>query len=144
MRRQGNEYLAELLYNFLRSVRPIWKQVLREQNLSPAALLILRQVAAEPWITINLLAQRTGIAKSHVSRIVNALSSQGRVEKRPDPSDQRLTRLYLTVSGKEYTGPLEALVRNRLAELAAKLPEEKAGALCEGLQALQEILNRTH
>ncbi|MGB9904751.1 MAG: MarR family winged helix-turn-helix transcriptional regulator [Desulfotomaculales bacterium] len=143
MRRQKNEYLAELLYGLLRNVKPVWKQVLREQDLSPASLQILRQVAAEPGITINLLAQRTGIAKSHVSRLVNALCGQGRVEKHPDPSDQRLTRLYLTASGKEYSGMLEALVRSRLAGLAAMLPEEKADALCEGLRALQDVLNRT-
>lgn len=131
------DILADLLYEFSRAVSRHWKDVFRENGLSPAPLSILRQVYSEPGLTISELGRRTGSAKSHVSRSVENLSKQGYVEKRPDPSDQRVVRIHPTSVVATGLDPLRSEIRRRLAQRFESMPPEMVAELISAVKTLQ-------
>ena len=59
---------------------------------------------AHLWITDGLvqteLAQSTNRNRANVTRIVDILEKKGLVERRDDPNDKRVFRIYLTDLGK--------------------------------------------
>jgi len=135
------ELLADLLYEFSRTVSRHWKDVFREHGLAPAPLLILRQISREPGLTVSELARRTQSAKSHVSRTIESLTQQGYVEKKADPRDQRVLRIYPTPAVHEGLDPLRTEIRHRLAARLRDLPEGKVAELIDAVRTLQHILD---
>src|SRR5690606_19805586 len=69
------------------------------------------------------LARRVGAAKSHASTTVEQLVQDGYVEKRADPSDQRVLRLHVTEAARRMFAGLG----NRAQGVWAVVLEE-----CEG------------
>jgi DNA-binding MarR family transcriptional regulator len=134
------DQLVELTYEFSRTVSRQWKDVFKEHGLSPAPLLVLRQIYREPGLTVSDIARRTDIAKSHVSRTVESLSRQGYVEKRPDPTDQRVLRIHPTPEVSGGLEPLRSEIRQRLARRLAALPEDEISGLIKAVHTLQSIL----
>src|SRR5690606_39702393 len=119
----------------------------------------LRQISAGPGVTLSELARRVGAYKSLITTTVEHLVKEGYVEKRSDPSDQRVVRLHVTeaarsflaslgdrargvwaVALEEYDGPSEEVVRFLQALLeaggraCARFDGERAGA-----EAAEEI-----
>jgi DNA-binding MarR family transcriptional regulator len=63
---------------------------------------------------------------STVSRQVQAAERAGLVERRPDPSDGRASRVYLTAGGRDALERLRAVQRTEiLAAIADWLPEDQ-------------------
>jgi len=60
-----------------RKVNKIWEQAFREFGLSPAHAYLLRLVLANPGITQTGIATELKLAKSTVTRFVEALEAKG-------------------------------------------------------------------
>lgn len=131
--------LADLLYEFSRSVSRLWKDVFRENDLAPAPLLILRQVHREPGLTVSELARKTETAKSHVSRTIDILNRKRYVEKRSDPQDQRVVRIYPTLVVSTGLDPLRTEIKRRLTERLETLTEGQVAELSRALLILQTV-----
>ena len=52
-------------------------------------------------ITQQELAERLLVTKANVVGLIDRVSAAGWVERRPDPEDRRVNRLYLTEAGPE-------------------------------------------
>ncbi len=139
---ENKEQLADMLYEFSRSVARHWKEVFRERGLSPAPLAILRQVYENPGLTVSEIARRTGNAKSHVSRTVESLEQQGYVVKREHHKDQRLVLIYPTDVVSEGLDPLHREIRSRLARCLEYVPEERLPSLIDCIRLLHAVMNQ--
>ena len=62
------------------------------------------------------LAERLLVTKANVVGLIDRVSAAGWVERRPDPEDRRVNRLYLTSAGRKLACKAEpgqrALVKN--------------------------------
>jgi DNA-binding MarR family transcriptional regulator len=120
-------------------VRPLW-----ESRAIPATqMMVMHQIARDEGITVSEIARRLGLAKSHVSKTVDELATAGYLEKRPDPHDGRILRLYRTAIAAQRFGLLQAQIRERISAVVDLLPPAKAQGLIEGLQLLSEALEAT-
>lgn len=138
-----HERLVDLLHDVNRKMAEHVREVFRGQEIPVAFRAVGAVLMSEPGITVSELARRTGMAKSHISNTVEELCRRGWVEKRADPQDQRRLRLYLTPSATEHRWQrVREAVRERLAELVAEIPDDKAAALIDGLQTLKAALER--
>jgi len=68
-------------------------------TLSGLELLARLDVAPERRLRLSVLAGRTGLSLSRVSRIVDALEARGFIERRPCESDARAINAHLTPAG---------------------------------------------
>ncbi len=138
-----HERLIDLLHDVNRKMAEHVREVFRGQEIPLAFRAVGAVLMSEPGVTVSGLARRTGMAKSHISNTVEELCRRGWVEKRGDPEDQRLLRLYLTPSAVEHRWrQVRDAMRERLAEVVAEIPDDQASALMDGLLALQAAPER--
>ncbi len=105
-----------------------------QQHLNAAAGVSLDRSSywLASWLTdaeslrLSDLAEVLHTDLSTVSRQVQAAERAGLVERRPDPSDGRASRVYLTLGGRDALERLRAVQRAEiLASIADWLPEDQ-------------------
>lgn len=67
-----------------------------ESDLPPMAWQLMHHIDRHPGITLGDLSRASELSKGRTSVLVDGLVCLGYVEKRPDPSDGRRTRLHTT------------------------------------------------
>jgi DNA-binding MarR family transcriptional regulator len=70
-----------------------------ELDLAPVQAKALHELNVEPPISMRELAERLKSDPSNVTGLIDRLEARGLVERRPDPSDRRITGLALTSAG---------------------------------------------
>ena len=134
------ETLEQLLKGVSRSLFELARDVMHERGLPAPSMAVLGQVVANPGLTVSELARRAHLAKSHISKTSDSLCELGLLEKRPDPADQRLVRMYATEKARAQLNEMRSAVRARLSAAAAELPDEKLDAMVDGLQLFRAAL----
>jgi DNA-binding MarR family transcriptional regulator len=119
----------------VRELRASARAVELAVGLSGAQLFVLRQIAAEPGLSLNDLARRTHTHQSTVSTVVRGLVERGLTERVTAPDDARRLALSLTRDGHALVHRAPPTVQDALvAGLAALAPVQRR-ALADGLQA---------
>lgn len=139
---EQHEQLVDLLREVHRDLSRYFKVVLDAFSITPPVILICNQIRINPGITLSEAARRSGIAKSHVSKIVRDLEQRGWVIRDADIQDQRLACLHLNDRGYEQLQQIRIQIRSRLNELVADIPDERAAALVKGLSDIKTTLQQ--
>lgn len=135
--------IGELWHGVNREVHERLRSAFRESDLPIMALILLRTIDHRPGVTIGELARRSGTAKSHVSKTVERLAQQGFVDRRPDPDDQRLVRLFVTAAATETIKEMENRARVVWYGVTAGLPSDQLEEVRRGLRILLQALEST-
>ena len=69
-------------------------------RISPAGLGVLRVLLARDGLKSSDVAARGWSSPGTLTSVVNTLVREGYVERRPDPGDRRVVRLYVTDKGR--------------------------------------------
>jgi DNA-binding MarR family transcriptional regulator len=104
--------------------------------------LVSRQIIDHPGITVSEASRHLGIAKSHISCIVEELSQRGWVEKRANPQDKRILHLFLSPDGIIRVEENRTAARQAIADVIADLPPEQTVRMVADLQALLSVSQR--
>jgi DNA-binding MarR family transcriptional regulator len=95
---------------------------LAAHGLSLAQFDVLMTLCHGDGITQQELAERLLVTKANVVGLIDRVGAAGWVERRPDPEDRRVNRLYLTDAGRKLAAEAQpgqhALVKKILGELA--------------------------
>jgi DNA-binding MarR family transcriptional regulator len=110
-------------------------------ELTVPQVAAMRTVVARPGISLKELSREVSLAHSTVSGIADRLEKRGMIERRPDPVDGRVSRIYPTAVVTEF-------VRDRIPELTsgpleraiARATTEERGAIERALRRLRELL----
>jgi DNA-binding MarR family transcriptional regulator len=70
-------------------------------RISPAGLGVLRVLLAGDGLKSSDVAARGWSSPGTLTSVVNTLVREGYVERRPDPGDRRVVRLYVTDKGRQ-------------------------------------------
>ena len=135
--------IGKLWHQMSRELHDRFKQSFRDTDLPLMALILLRQIHEEPGVTISELARRSGTAKSHVSKMIDQLVQQGFLERRTDPADQRVLRVYMTQTAVNHKAAMEAKVQVLWTEVLAGLPQPDVEKVAAGLRILVGALDRS-
>lgn len=137
---EPHEILADLLQTVNRGIWEYIRGIVHEYRLPMISMVIMGSIRKEPGITIGELSRRTEMAKSHISNTVESLAQQGLVEKRPDPDDQRLVRVFPTEQAEARYRQMHADIQRQLSRVLVAVSPEKVEALIDGLQSLKAAL----
>lgn len=74
-------------------------------------------------MTQTELAERTAIARSPLGKIVDQLERKRYIERRGDPEDRRINRLFLTAEVEPILAPARDLSRELEAQVLDGLPD---------------------
>ena len=115
---------------------------LRRESTTPmghGALAALATVEAEGPLRLSELADREGVARPAVSRIVAALEERGLVSRRADPEDRRAALIACTAAGRRLLSRLRRARADVLGRRLAALPDAERTALLAALPALERL-----
>ena len=120
---RGNLQFGWLTADTARLFRTVFARRVRELGLTRAQWLALTRVNRRPGVSQSELADMMEIEKAPAGRIVDRLQQKGWIERRAEPSDRRVNRIYLTEQGTRVhaaIAPLaDATVRDALSGLSA-------------------------
>lgn len=139
---EAHEALDSLLRAVNRELHALIQDVLEQHELPMPAMSVLGQVLKTPGLTISELSRKACMAKSHISLTVQSLVRKGFLEKRADPADQRLARIYPTGMAESKYQETKAAIQLRVARALSAIPDDKVHLLTQGLGALLAALKQ--
>lgn len=98
---------SALLAQISRFIHQHARTILDELGLQRGQPHILSFLWAEQGLTQTQLAERVMISPPSMSHALQRLEEAGYVERRPDPTDDRVQRVYLTEAGRALQAPLD-------------------------------------
>jgi DNA-binding MarR family transcriptional regulator len=100
---------------------------------------VLLPLFEEDGLRMGEVARRARLSKQTMTTMVRLTERDGLVERRPDPTDRRATRVHLTAKGLRFKPVAESVLAN-LDELArAAVGERAVSATASALAKLAEL-----
>ena len=116
--------MIDLADNLVRQIGLLYRAMMKALETETAPLGIgsgrisyLFMLYISEGLTQQEMANRLQADKGAVARTLAQLEEQGYVSRRPDPSDKRVTRVYLTAKSKALQGDLEQAVERVITRL---------------------------
>ncbi|WP_421696417.1 MarR family winged helix-turn-helix transcriptional regulator [Aestuariivirga sp.] len=91
-----------------RLLRNIVEQRLKPYGMTRAHLATLSRLDCQDGLAQHEVADALEVQPIAMVRLVDQLSAEGLVERRNDPADRRLNRLFITDAGRERLAGLES------------------------------------
>jgi DNA-binding MarR family transcriptional regulator len=105
------EQIERDLNGIRRAMRKPLEALEAAANMTLPQRTVMQVVVRERGISLKDLSRQVNLAHSTVSGIVDRLEKRGIVQRRPDPGDGRMARIYPTAT-------VDAFVRERMPALA--------------------------
>jgi DNA-binding MarR family transcriptional regulator len=112
-------------------------QALEPLGIDPRDFLLMRFVDASNGQSQQALAERLGIPPSRMVALVDGLEDMGLIERRPDPEDRRVRRLFLTRAGRSVLAKAGKIAIDYETQLCAGINRKEREQLIDLLQRLQ-------
>jgi len=116
-------YLGFLITDCGRLQRTVFDRRVRALGLTRSQWLVLRRLDRNPGAAQSELADMLEVEKATAGRLIDKLEENGWVERRADPADRRIKRIYMTAKGEEMNKIIRpiarAMVEDALSELSA-------------------------
>jgi DNA-binding MarR family transcriptional regulator len=139
-----DDLISSLLRRLVRSGGLLEPDGLVGGHASLSEILALRELAESPGLAQNDLAERLGLEKSTVSRLVAGMEQRGWVGRHRDQSNRRFLRLSLTHEGMDVAHRIGKHLHDQHLALLGGLTPAELDALTLGLTALARVLTQTH
>lgn len=100
--------LSPALTQAARSMRTVMTRSLTASGLYAGQDGVILALAANDGLPAGSLAQKLGVKAPTMTRTIGRMEAQGFVERRPDAEDARLTKVYLTETGRNSVSEIES------------------------------------
>ncbi|MER7279404.1 MarR family transcriptional regulator [Dactylosporangium sp. NPDC000244] len=131
--------MIRLLTRAQKLLRAAADEAMSEHGVRIGQNLVLEVLWAADGLSPGELATRLGVTTPTIVNTATRMVNDGLIERRPDPTDRRLVRLYLTDKARAAQTPI-AEARRRLADHALATLTEEERRVME--VALQKIIDR--
>ena len=136
-------YLAFLLVDAARLQRTVFDRRVRKLGFTRTQWLVLRRLDEQPGVSQSELADMLEVERATAGRLIDKLEEYGWLERRPDGSDRRINRIFMTELGRKIhdrIGPIaEAMVEEELSGLTRQEREQLTDLLLNVKRRLQEM-----
>ncbi|MFG2053093.1 MarR family winged helix-turn-helix transcriptional regulator [Micromonospora sp. NPDC048930] len=133
--------LIRLLTRAQKLLRAASDEAMRQHGVRIGQNLVLEVLWETDGLTPGELASRMGVTTPTVVNTATRMEAAGLLRRRPDPTDGRLVRLYLTAKARAAQQPIQE-ARRRLAERAtATLTEAERRHLASALEKIIEQMS---
>ncbi|MGW6196360.1 MarR family winged helix-turn-helix transcriptional regulator [Kribbella sp. NPDC055110] len=101
---------------------------------------LLAALWAEDGRTPGEIAAAVNVTTPAVTKLATRLAEAGLLERRPDPRDNRLVRLWLTPAGRALQGPIESERQQLEDRVTATLTTTERTQLMKALAKINQVL----
>ena len=131
-----------LLHDAARLMRVNYDRRMSELGLTRSQWWVLTHLYFNEGISQTELSGIMEVERATLGRLLDRLEDKGWVERRPDPSDRRLKRVFLTGEVEELLRTMRALAGDMRAEALAGLDPAQQEQLLAYLAQVKENLSR--
>jgi DNA-binding MarR family transcriptional regulator len=134
-----DELSAQVFRAFLTTAKLHMHLMLRslaDSGSHPGQLMCLRLLTVNDGAAQRDLADMLHVARPTVTKMLQAMEKSGLVERRPDMADQRLTRVFLTATGRHAAKEMGVVAAGYVNATIATLPEADRRDLARLLEEL--------
>lgn len=131
-----------LVMQFLRQHYTRTHALLDEIGLYGGQPPILHMLWENEGCTQTDLVENLHLAPATVTKMLQRMEQAGLVERRPDPVDQRITRVYLSPAGRAIRGDLQQREQQVGEEMLQDFRPEELAQLAEHLDRMRSNLLR--
>ncbi len=142
--------MIDLADNLVRQIGLLYRTMMKALETETAPLGVgsgrisyLFMLYINEGLTQQEMANRLQADKGAVARTLAQLEEQGYVNRRRDPSDKRVTRVYLTDKSKALQGDLENAVERVITRLKENIAVGEHDAIKDQLALMLESIS-TH
>lgn len=114
--------------------------IFAEAGLHPAQGVCLKTVSLKQGLSQRELADELKIERATATVMLQKLEKAGFIERRPDPSDQRVTRIFITEKGEEANRHSDDECDEFIANCFAGMDSESGDKLAECLELIENNL----
>ncbi len=143
MRELDRSTFFKLLLLVNLTARPFARQYERRYQISLPEWRVMFALAARPGVSAARIGEQLGLDKMAVSRAVRALERRGRLQRRPDATDQRRAELRLSDEGLalfNHMAPAGEAREDALLEALSQQERATLGQLLDKLIARARLL----
>ena len=116
--------LLQLLTDSQSAMARIFEHRARHLGMTRPQWRVLSGLYGHGGVTQTELSDAISVAPSPLGKIVDKLEAGGYVERRPDPDDRRMNRLYVTDAVTPLVEPTRTLLRELEAAVLKDLPAD--------------------
>jgi DNA-binding MarR family transcriptional regulator len=135
--------LAPLITQTARSMRTALSHSLSDSGLYAGQDGVILALAEDEGMTPGQLAARLGVKAPTMTRTIGRMEAQGFLQRRPDGTDGRLTKVYLTDTGLQSVEQINRSVSDCGALAAKGLSDKEVRTLLKLLKTIEYNLQST-
>lgn len=140
LKRSPSREFGFLLAETARVLRTTVDHEARALGMTRAQWSVLVRVERQEGLHQADLAQALDLAPITLARIVDRLAAQGLVDRRPDPTDRRANRLYLTAAAGPVLDQLGHIGERIMTRALEGIDHTKVALMVENLNAIRTNL----
>jgi MarR family transcriptional regulator, transcriptional regulator for hemolysin len=134
--------VGALLVEVARLLRRNFNRRAQDRGLTQTQWQALAHLSRDQGMNQACLADLLEVQPITAGRLIDRLEAAGWVQRRPDPADRRVQRLYLTQKAEPLLDDMRALAAATREEAMAGLSDRKRRELIRALQVLKGNLVR--
>ena len=132
--------IAFLLHDVARLLKTYADQTARSFGATRAQWSVLSRLNRSEGLKQSELAELLDLQPISLTRLLDRLAENGLIERRPDPNDRRVNRLYLTPAARPLLDQLTALGENLMSEVLEGVDDKSVNRLLTDLGVMRENL----
>jgi MarR family transcriptional regulator, transcriptional regulator for hemolysin len=118
-----DDYIGVVISDVARLLRTAFDRRVRALGITRAQWLLLTRLHRHPGVSQSELADLMEVERASAGRMIDRMEANGWVERRAEPDDKRVKRVYLTAEAervhKRIWRVAEATVEDALADLSS-------------------------
>jgi MarR family transcriptional regulator for hemolysin len=134
--------VGALLVEVARLLRRNFNRRAQDRGLTQTQWQALAHLSRDQGMNQACLADLLEVQPITAGRLVDRLEAAGWVQRRPDPADRRVQRLYLTSKAEPLLDDMRALAAATREEAMAGLPDRERRQMIQALKAMKDNLVR--
>lgn len=135
-----NREIAFTIMDVARMLRTYADQRGRQFGISRAQWTVLVRLDRSEGLKQSELAEILDLQPISLTRLLDRLAQNGLIERRPDPTDRRANRLYLTPAARPLLEQLAQLGADMMDEVLAGLDSRTSDRLLHDLGLMKDNL----
>lgn len=132
--------IAFILNDVARLIKTYADQSARQYGATRAQWAVLSRLNRCEGLKQSELAELLDLQPISLTRLLDRLAENGLIERRPDPTDRRVNRLYLTPAARPLLDQLGALGEDMMGNVLEGLDEQAIGRMLKDLNVMRENL----